>query len=432
MGKSKSHTSSRSSKEVDDIQIKIVSRFRAATADPLSNTTNDFRTVATFNMFANMSRDVILRGAPPSIGRVVSSRRLSSSTASSSSRPSLGSPSSSCSTQASFLSSGLPSAEPTYPVLALLEVLRHDQQLDVLDELDVFADAGSLAQVLQFQRSALGGDDTAQHPSSSSTSIKSSSSNSKDKSARHRAQTTSQASKPSAKRELRLHALLHENTLYLLSDLYEALGHLESGPETEEMRIKAAAQTVTHSPLHGSDDHKRAIRYSAGGLNFLVHFTAHASNAKYQQPFLPVSQSPREFSGSSRIDYHTIPDGVDLPLDHELLVHAAFDGIDEQAFARDEMTFARLDKMMTVCEGTRVRESKSLGVQTVQTGDLSQSAALVAPFLRRLRNVMSTHKCRMVLVQQLNSTEVILAEDNQPLQALADAVKRITTRQMYD
>ncbi|KAG8836291.1 hypothetical protein FRC17_007441 [Serendipita sp. 399] len=439
MGKSKSSTSSQSSKEVDDIQIKIVSRFRVVAADAPSDTATDFETVTTFNMFANMSRDVILRGAPPSIGRIVSSRRLSSSTTSSGSRLSFGgSRSSSSSTTFSFLSSGLPSAEPTYPLLALLEILRHERHLDVLDGLDIFADAGSLAQVLHFQRTALGGDHISHHPSSSSTSIRSSSSSPKDKPARHRAQSSSQGGKPSmTKRELRFHALLHENTLYLLSDLYEALGHLENGSDTtmtEERRIKAACQAVTHSPLHGSDDHKRAIRYTAGGLNFLVHFTAHASTANYQQPFLPVSQSPREFSASSKIDYHAIPEGVELPLDHALLVHTALDG--NEAVARDEMIFARLEKLMTVSEGTKGREPKSLGVQHLKTkegdDDLPHAAALVAPFLRQLRDVMSAHKSPMVLVQQLNSTEVILAEDNEPLQALWDAVQRISSRQMYD
>jgi hypothetical protein len=43
-------------------RIKIITRLRAAKADTQPNAVSEFETVATFNMFSNMSRDIILRG----------------------------------------------------------------------------------------------------------------------------------------------------------------------------------------------------------------------------------------------------------------------------------------------------------------------------------------------------------------------------------
>lgn len=278
----------------------------------------------------------------------------------------------------------------------------------MIDGLDVLADAGSLAQILRFQRNSLDGDCTSQTSSSKSFF--------KSKEKRSRAQSTSQPST-----ELRLHALLHGNTLVLLSDLYQALAHLEDIPETSEGRLKMAVQPLTHSPLHGSDEHRRAIRYSAGGLNFLVHFAAYASNAKYSQPFIPVSHSPMEFPGS-KIDYHLIPDGVLLPLEHDLLVQCTIDGPDKKSFAIDEMTFSRIDKLWEVREGSKSKEPTSLGVNEIHT-DLKKGAALIAPFLRQLREELSVNNARMVLLQQLDNGEVLVVEDIEPLSALKEVLQ---------
>jgi len=282
----------------------------------------------------------------------------------------------------------------------------------VLDELDVLADTGSLAQILRFQRNSLDGDRTSQTSSSKGLF--------KLKEKHSRAQSTSQTTNQPTT-ELRLHALLHGNTLVLLSDLYQALAHLEDIPETAEGRLKMAVQPLTHSPLHGSDEHRRAIQYSAGGLNFLVHFAAHASNAKYSQPFIPVSHSPMEFVGS-KIDYHLIPDAVPLPLEHHLLVQCTIDGPDEKGFAIDEMTFSRIDKLWEVREGSRSKEPKSLGVNQVHT-DLKKGADLIAPFLRQLREELSVNNSPMVLLQQLDNGEVLVVEDIEPLSALKEALQ---------
>lgn len=283
----------------------------------------------------------------------------------------------------------------------------------MIDGLDVLADAGSLAQILRFQRNSLDGDRTSQTSSSKSLF--------KSKEKRSRAQGTGQTTSQPAT-ELRFHALLHGNTLVLLSDLYQALAHLEDIPETAEGRLKMAVQPLTHSPLHGSDEHRRAIQYSAGGLNFLVHFAAYASNAKYSQPFIPVSHSPMEFPGS-KIDYHLIPDAMPLPLEHDLLVQCTIDGPDEKSFAIDEMTFSRIDKLWEVREGSRSnKEPKSLGVNEIHT-DLKKGAALIAPFLRQLREELSVNNSPMVLLQQLDNGEVLVVEDIEPLSALKEALQ---------
>ncbi|CAG8596429.1 13812_t:CDS:2 [Acaulospora colombiana] len=341
-------------------------------------------------------------------------------------RPTLGgSSASSGSTHSSFLNSGLPSAERTYPILALLELLRFRRQLDVMKDLDVLADDTSLAQVLRYQRAVSEGGDVGlriSHYSSSSSSISSGKSGKSSKSSKGRSKATGSPKQSSYNKELRLHALLHGNTLVLLSDLYEALGHLEDIPETMDSRLRAAVEDLTHNPLLGSIDHKRAVQYNAGSLNYLVLFTARASDAKYeQQPFIPISHSAREFPGA-KIDYHVIPDGVTLPLEHELLVHCCFDGPDERQFAVDEMTFNRIDRLMEIKEGSKVKESKNLGVRKVDT-DLGKAADLVEPFLRQLKAEMMAKKSPMVMLQQLDNGEILIVEDKEPLVALADALK---------
>jgi hypothetical protein len=348
-------------------------------------------------------------------------------------------------TTSSFLSSGLPSAERTYPVLALLEILRHTNQHHTIidDGLDVIADAGSLAQILRYQRESASGGSSPVSSSPTTTSSLGSGSGStrkKEKKSRTLSFTTSskqqqqqqqQPPPPASNTELRLHALLHENTLVLCSDLYLALNHLDDTPETRESRLKGAVSTLTHSPLLGSHDHRRAIRYTAGGLSFLVHFSAYASTAAYpaHQPFLPVSHSLREFAGS-KIDYHMIPDAVQLPLQHDLLVHCTFDGETDQdrKLAVDEMTFCRIEKLMEVREGPYVgkgrepMQAKNMGVKSVET-DLSDGAALVVPFLKQLKEEMSAKRSSMVLLQQLDNDEVLVVEDTEPLIALAEALK---------
>jgi hypothetical protein len=309
--------------------------------------------------------------------------------------------------------------------LAFLELLRFNRQLQVLQDLDILADDTSLAQVLRYQRAASeggGGGVRISHYSSSSSSISSGKSGKSSKSGKGRSKATGSPKQSSYNKELRLHALLHGNTLVLLSDLYEALGHLEDIPETMDSRLKAAVEDLTHNPLLGSIDHKRAIRYSAGSLNYLVLFTAKASDAKYdQQPFIPISHSPREFPGA-KIDYHVIPDGVTLPLEHELLVHCCFDGADEKQFAIDEMTFNRVDRLMEIKEGSKVKEPKNLGVRKVDK-DLGKAADLVEPFLRQLKAEMMAKKSPMVMLQQLDNGEILIVEDKEPLVALATALK---------
>lgn len=229
--------------------------------------------------------------------------------------------------------------------------------------------------------------------------------------------------------KLRIHVLLHGDTLVLLSDLSLALNHIEDTPDSRESRLKRAVSSLTHSPLHGSQDHRRAIRYNAGGLSMLVHFAAQASLAEYpaHQPFIPVSHAPCEFTGS-KIDYHMIPDVLQLPLQHDLLVHCAFDEPEnEQTLAADEMTFCRVDKLMEVHEIPRIKTKdpmmvKNLGVRTVDT-DLGNGAALVAPFLRKLKQELIAKKCSMVLLQQQDKDEILVVEDREPLLALSQALK---------
>lgn len=436
MGFARSATASNVSKERTAPTVKIISRLQPSLVVQPSNAPppSECSTVTTFNVTSNLTRDIILQGAPPAIGRLVSPsihRRLSHSNSSGSSagRPTLGgSSASSGSTHSSFLNSGLPSAERTYPILALLELLRFSRQGEVLKDLDILADDTSLAQVLRYQRAMSEGGNVGvsiSHYSSSSSSIssgKSGKSGKSSKSSKGRSKATGSPKQSPYNKELRLHALLHGNTLVLLSDLYEALGHLEDIPETMDSRLRAAVEDLTHNPLLGSLDHKRAVRYNAGRLNYLVLFTARASDAKYeQQPFIPISHSAREFPGA-KIDYHVIPDGVTLPLEHELLVHCCFDGPDEKQFAVDEMTFNRIDRLMEIKEGSKVKEPKNLGVRKVDT-DLGKAADLVEPFLRQLKAEMMAKKSPMVMLQQLDNGEILIVEDKEPLVALADALK---------
>jgi len=298
-----------------------------------------------------------------------------------------------------------------------------------IDGLDIIADAGSLAQVLRYQREATSGGSSpiSLSPTASSGSSRGSFQGKKSRSLSFNF-TKPQQQQPSHA-ELRLHALLHGNTLILLSDLDVALSHLEDGPETRESRLKNTVASLTHSPLPGSHDHRRAIRYDAGGLSLLVHFSAYASTATYpaHQPFIPLSQSPREFAGA-KIDYHVIPEGIQLPLQHDLLVHCAFETEHDDGSAADEMTFCRIEKLMTVREGARLgkgkewTQAKNLGIRSIEM-DLSSGAALVAPFLKKLREEMRSKEGQMVLLQQLDKDEILVVEAVEPLAALADALK---------
>jgi hypothetical protein len=296
--------------------------------------------------------------------------------------------------------------------------------------LDVIADAGSLAQILRYQREGTNGGSSPVSLSPTTSSLGSGSTKKKSRTLSFNKSSKQQLQLPS-NTELRLHAMLDENTLVLLSDLYLALNHLDDTPETRESRLKGAVSTLTHSPLLGSHDHRRAIRYNAGGLEFLVHFSTYASTAAYpaHQPFLPVSHSPREFAGS-KIDYHMIPDAVQLPLQHNLLVHCTFDGETEQdrKLAVDEMTFCRIEKLMEVHEGPYIgkgrepMQAKNMGVKPVET-NLSDGAAFVVPFLKQLKEEMKAKGSSMVLLQQLDNDEILVVEDTEPLIALADALK---------
>lgn len=457
---SRSYSTPSSSKEMPP-PIKVVGKLSPVQPDTPVKVSGDFTTVASFNMLSNIGRDIILRGAPPSMGRLVPTRRPTlspSSSGSSGSRPTLGSSVSGCSisssTASSFLSSGLPSAERTYPVLALLEVLRHsNQQHTIIDGLDVIADSASLAQIAKYQRDAQNGDSSSVLSSSptslSPSSASGSGSSSGSRSLKHKksgglkkikSRTFSFKSSSSSKSkppplpfdddQLRIHVLLQGNTLILLSDLSLALNHLEDTPETRQMRLKMAVSMLTHSPLHGSNEHRRAIRYNAGGLSLLVHFAAQASLAEYppHQPFIPVSHAPCEFA-RSKIDYHVIPEAVPLPLQHDLLVHCAFDEPDgeQQAQTVDEMTFCRIDKLMEIHEVPRRKAKEpivveNLGVKSVET-DLSASIALVAPFLRKLKEELKAKKSRMVFLQQQDNREIIILEDREPLAALSRTLK---------
>jgi hypothetical protein len=334
------------------------------------------------------------------------------------------------------LSSGLPSAERTYPVLALLEILRHtNQRHTIIDGLDVIADAGSLAQILRYQREATNGGSSPISSSPTTSSLGSGSIRKKKSrtfsfSSINKQKQQQQQQQPTHT-ELRLHALLHDDTLVLFSDLYLALNHLDDTAETRESRLKGAVSTLTHSPLHGSHDHRRAIRYDAGGLSFLVHFSAYASTVAYpaHQPFIPVSHTPCEFAGS-KIDYHTIPDAVQLPLQHGELVYCALDGESERdrQLVVDEMTFCRIEKLMEVREGLYLgkgkepMQAKNLGVKSVKT-DLSDGVSMVAPFLKKLKETMKAENSPMVLLQQLEGDDILVVEDVEPLVALADALK---------
>ena len=392
-------------------------------------------------------------GAPPAIGRIVPKRRPSlSSSGSSSSRSTFGSSASSINNSTSFLSSGLPSADRAYPVLALLEILRHtNQQHNIIDGLDILADSGSLAQILRYQREASTGvpSPISLSPSSSSGSAggslrhKSSENLTKTKSRTFSFNSSSGSSSRKQQKQkqqpqyhntdqLSIHALLHGNTLVLLSDL--SLPTSNRLEETPESRLKTALSNLTHSPLHGSHDHRRAIRYNAGGLSILTHFPAHASLAEYppHAPFIPISHAPCGFP-NSKIDYHVIPDAVHVPLEHELLVHCTFDEPEvDRALAMDEMTFSRVEKLMEIREIPRFKAKdpmivKNLGVKSLKT-DLSGAAALVAPFLRKLREELRETKYPLVRLTQMENYEILVVEDPEPLMALDLALKNFSSR----
>lgn len=601
MGFASSFSSSSKANPAPQPKITIVSRVRAQPADDVANALRptDPQTIATFNLYSNPTRDVVLQGAPPAIGCLFPTRRGSS--ASSSRRPSLlGTSPVSSASLSSFMDSGLPSTEATYPFLALLEVLRADKRFDGLDDLDVIADAGALAQIAHFQRSAhksrCGGpasglsnsacsasDRTSPllsphsplpissspqsstflghlHPSSitsaaagsdhdhrskysaSSLSVHSFSALSasastsfsrsksrlggvfkKDKKPRAYSSSSSSAFSSSSRQlpvsgqidesgdecsQLRLHALLHSNrrTLVLLSDLYALSPDSDSSSDAEdyastERRLKDALRDLTHSPVHGSNDHRRAIRYSAGGMQYLVLFSAHASTATYdsRSPFVPVSAAPREFV-NSKIDYHSIPRGFALPLEHDLLVHCAFADNSHPTLrssssyndsdsssqsqcssvggkarldsyhhnwrkntrARDEMAFMRVDKLMTISHPTSSKSGSSRSLRPAARGrhhtgvvqidaeeaeeDTKRAAALVAPFVRMIRqellastttpasrrkrnaNGETQRDMGMVLIQQVDPSEVILVKDVDPLLTLRDELERFGSR----
>lgn len=321
-----------------------------------------------------------------------------------------------------------PSAKPTYPVLALLEVLKFGQRREALAGLDVLTDAASLAQILRYQRSMSDGGSHGKQSLASSISLGSQwsqGSQGRSSSRLHlpsRTRSRSRSSQRKSRAEsklLRINAILEDDTLVLLSNLYDDLAMERDSPHS---RLKSALEIVTHSPLHGSDEHKRVIRYSAGGMDLMVHFTAHASLAKYKQPFIPVSHSPVEFPGS-QIDYHAIPDAIPLPLDHELLVHATFDTPDDRSFALDEMTFSRVDKLMEISQGSKLGDSKCLSI-TEEDCDLEGGMSFVAPFLRQLRETMKEKNYRMVLLQQLvGNDEIAIVDDSELLGNLSEALK---------
>lgn len=157
-------------------------------------------------------------------------------------------------------------------------------------------------------------------------------------------------------------------------------------------------------------------------MDLMVHFTAHASLAKYNQPFIPVSHSPVEFPGST-IDYHAIPKGIPLPLDYELLVHAAFDSPEDRSFALDEMTFSRVDKLMEISQGAKLMDSTCHSITEAEC-DLEKGMSLVAPFLRQLRETMKEKNLRTVLLQQLISNdEIAIVDDSELLGNLSEALK---------
>ena len=230
---------------------------------------------------------------------------------------------------------------------------------------------------------------------------------------------------------------------------------------SSEKRLKSALFDLTHSPIHGSSDHRRAIRYGAGGLEYLVLFSAHASTATYdsRSPFVPVSAAPREFA-NSKIDYHSIPRGVVLPLEHDLLVHCAFTDNShptsqssyndsdsssqshcssvggkrrigsyrqerkKDTRARDEMAFMRVDKLMTIPHPTPSKHSKTGSSRSIQhttrgrhhmgvtqldadeaEEDTKRVTALVVPFVRALRQELLSLASQSTSRQRGNTNE---------------------------
>jgi len=59
---------------------------------------------------------------------------------------------------------------------------------------------------------------------------------------------------------------------------------------------------------------------------------------------------------------------------------------------------------------------------------MNGAAALVAPFLRKLREELKEKKCPLVLLRQMENHEILVVEDPGPLMALDLALKNYSSQ----